>query len=124
MVPTPVAAAGPGSAETATGIAPDTGGDPGYTSQYAREKQALFDSWVASRNLALNPFYTSNSLTNWTSYHQKQSWYCLPAVGQSILKYNFGSAYISPSVGTKQASIARRWAQPRKALATLLRSAT
>jgi hypothetical protein len=49
-----------------------------------------------------------NYLSDWTTYHQKTSYYCLPAVAQSMLAWNFGTAtYVGSSVKTSQTNIAQ-----------------
>ena len=107
-------AAGPNATDPApngTGISEGPGGPTtpealGYTTEYAAQKQQFFNDRL---NLMLSStvlLSTTGSLSGWASVHQKTTYNCLPAVGQSILKYNFGSSWVSPSVAAKQGTAA------------------
>lgn len=101
--------AGPGTAlagdpaSGGTGIN-DQGGstftavDLGYTDAYAAAKQQAFDQ----RHSGATPqVAVATDGLAWTQYHQKTTYNCLPAVGQSMLHFAFGG-YASPSVAAVQ----------------------
>ncbi len=94
-----------------TGISDGPGGPTtpealGYTAEYAAQKQQFFNDRLTLMLSSAAPLSTTGSLSGWASVHQKTTYNCLPAVGQSILKYNFGSSWVSPSVAAKQGTAA------------------
>jgi hypothetical protein len=120
LSPAVALADGPG-----TGIAPNDGSEEwspeelGYTTAYAEQKAA-----AAAPDAGLLPTgggpqgiiplsddpggggsWPSSKVLNFTIYHQKTDYYCVPAVGQSIAHWAFGG-YISPTVAAKQDDIA------------------
>src|SRR6266566_6232562 len=97
-----------------TGIAinpngPRTPSELGYTAQYAADKEARFQSNARARSIgtaSVSSFPISASLSGWTTYHEKTNYNCLPALGQSILHWDFGG-YITPTVAGKQGTAAQ-----------------
>jgi hypothetical protein len=103
-----------GNPATGTGIAPDTREtrspeELGYTASYAERKQAEAAGSALIGPHVVDPGggggYPSSDALSFTIYHQKTSYYCLPAVGQSIAHDAFGG-YDAPSVSAVQQEIA------------------
>lgn len=142
-------AAGPksGSQSAGTGINIDPSGPRsaealGYTEAKAADKRRAASLRVTPGGV-LNARTTSNSLPGrsasalanpasatgiptsatllawWHSYHQKTTYNCLPAVGQSMLGSNFPSAgYTTPTVAAKQGTAAQQAGTIAKGMGT------
>lgn len=83
------------------GTAGRTSVDLGYTDAYAAAKEQAFQQRHSGATVAAAAAAQSDLLIGWKTYHQKTTYNCLPAVGQSMLDYAFGG-YTAPSVAAKQ----------------------
>lgn len=94
---------------TGTGIAINPNGprqpsELGYTAKFAADKEAQFQGNIQAQSAgaaAVSSFPVSGTLGGWTTYHEKTNYNCLPALGQSILHWDFGG-YVTPTVAAKQ----------------------
>jgi hypothetical protein len=81
----------------------------GYTAAEATAKDLAYANRLAARSAGIASgqvvplsIPTDDSLIGFINYHQKTNYNCLPALGQSILYFNFGGAWTTPSVAAKQ----------------------
>jgi len=100
---TTVAAGDPASGGTGINIqagGPRTSAELGYSDEYAAQKARAFQARSAA---GVTPEYavSMDALLGFTVYHEKTRYNCLPALGQSLLQWEFGG-HISPSVAAKQ----------------------
>ncbi len=100
-----VAAGDPASGGTGINIqagGPRTSAELGYTDEYAAQKAQEFKAHSAA---GISPQYavSTDALLGFNIYHQKTQYNCLPALGQSLLQWEFYfGGYVSPSVTAKQ----------------------
>jgi hypothetical protein len=100
----PKVGTGGGTGIDETAVAPTTPAGLGYTAEYAASKEAQYQTTVAALaagQMSIMAAPSNGSLSGWTSYHQKTNYNCLPAIGQSILHWEFGG-YTFPSIAGKQ----------------------
>jgi hypothetical protein len=98
-----------GIAGTTAGMTPE---QLGYTQAYADAKlqaAAALVPTLAGPDGGAFPLATSGYLTGFAQYHQKTTFWCLPAVVQSMLRFKAGSTWITPSVLSKQTYVAGQW---------------
>jgi hypothetical protein len=75
----------------------------GYTAADVAAKQAQYNQVAAK--MSANTVYPGVGIGGYIEYHQKTTSWCLAATLQSILRYRWGSTWVSPTVLSKQTSI-------------------
>lgn len=116
----PKVGTGGGTGIDETVAAPTTPQGLGYTSEYAASKEAQYQSTVAALEagqISVMAAPSNGSLAGWVSYHQQTNYNCLPAVGQSILHWEFGG-YVTPSIAAKQGTAAQETGSITKGMLT------
>jgi hypothetical protein len=112
LSPSLVLAAGPhGTGVKVGGSEGASAEELGYTEEYAASKEAAAapeESGGGVTTMAPPPpeeGYPSSIVLDFKIYHQKTTYYCMPAVGQSIAHHRWGG-FNDPTVADKQATIA------------------